>query len=218
MERCGVAEVAAAHGLPFVAVRVIVDTAADALPRAVRATSRTGRVSLRRLVGGIAWRDGSRGVDPSGAADRAATRSLAAVAQRPRRMRALVTGATGFRRRRGARHWARPAWQVRALVRGGSETAAICSACVDGCGGRSRPTWRRSNGRSMAARHCFTGGGYRLARRHPQIAVSHQVDGTRNICMRREGAELRESSTRAASRPSEFLPTVRREMSALPWL
>jgi adenosylhomocysteine nucleosidase len=54
MESFGVAEVAAAHGLPFVAVRVIVDTALDVLPRAVVAASRSGQVSLRRLVGGFA--------------------------------------------------------------------------------------------------------------------------------------------------------------------
>ena len=47
------AEVAAAHTLPFIAVRVIVDTAADALPPAVVAASRAGRVQIARLVGGL---------------------------------------------------------------------------------------------------------------------------------------------------------------------
>jgi adenosylhomocysteine nucleosidase len=54
MESSGVAEVAAAHNLPFVAVRVIVDTAADALPRVVTAASHAGRLSMRRLLGGLA--------------------------------------------------------------------------------------------------------------------------------------------------------------------
>jgi len=54
MESLGVAEVAAARGLPFMAVRVIVDTAGDALPRTVVAASRTGQVNLRRLIGGLA--------------------------------------------------------------------------------------------------------------------------------------------------------------------
>ncbi len=54
MESFGIAEVAAEHRLPFVAVRVIVDTAADVLPRAVVAASRGDRVSLLRLVGGLA--------------------------------------------------------------------------------------------------------------------------------------------------------------------
>lgn len=54
MESLGVAQVAAAHGLPFVAVRVIVDTAADVLPGAVVAASRGGQVNIRHLIGGIA--------------------------------------------------------------------------------------------------------------------------------------------------------------------
>jgi adenosylhomocysteine nucleosidase len=53
MESLGVAEVAAAHDLPFIAVRVIVDTAADVLPRAVVAASQAGRVNILRLIGGL---------------------------------------------------------------------------------------------------------------------------------------------------------------------
>jgi adenosylhomocysteine nucleosidase len=53
MESAAVAEVAAKHNLPFIAVRVIVDTAADALPRAVVAASRAGRVRFTRLIGGL---------------------------------------------------------------------------------------------------------------------------------------------------------------------
>jgi hopanoid-associated phosphorylase len=81
MESFGVAEVAAAHGLPFVAVRVIVDTAADVLPRAVVAASRAGQVSLRRLVGGIALAPLELvALIRLAQRYRAATRSLAAVA------------------------------------------------------------------------------------------------------------------------------------------
>ncbi len=54
MESLGIAEVAAARGLPFMAVRVIVDTAGDVLPRAVVAASQAGQVSMRRLIGGLA--------------------------------------------------------------------------------------------------------------------------------------------------------------------
>jgi adenosylhomocysteine nucleosidase len=54
MESVGVAEVAAAHSLPFIAVRVIVDTAADVLPRAIVAASREGHVDIRRLIRGLA--------------------------------------------------------------------------------------------------------------------------------------------------------------------
>jgi adenosylhomocysteine nucleosidase len=53
MESAAVAEVAAAHGLPFIAVRVIVDTAGDALPPAVVAASRAGRVEIGRLIAGL---------------------------------------------------------------------------------------------------------------------------------------------------------------------
>jgi adenosylhomocysteine nucleosidase len=53
MESAAVAEIAADHNLPFVAVRVIVDTAADMLPRAVVAASLEGRVRLARLIGGL---------------------------------------------------------------------------------------------------------------------------------------------------------------------
>lgn len=53
MESTAVAEMAAKHKLPFIAVRVIVDTAADRLPRAVVAASLAGRVQLARLIGGL---------------------------------------------------------------------------------------------------------------------------------------------------------------------
>jgi adenosylhomocysteine nucleosidase len=53
MESAAVAEVAAQHRLPFIAVRVIVDTAADKLPQAVVAASRAGKVRLGRLVAGL---------------------------------------------------------------------------------------------------------------------------------------------------------------------
>lgn len=53
MESAAVAEIAAKHDLPFIAVRVIVDTAADMLPRAVVAASVRGRVRFARLIGGL---------------------------------------------------------------------------------------------------------------------------------------------------------------------
>jgi adenosylhomocysteine nucleosidase len=53
MESAAVAEIAAKHNLPFIAVRVIVDTASDMLPRAVVAASRAGRVHFARLLGGL---------------------------------------------------------------------------------------------------------------------------------------------------------------------
>jgi adenosylhomocysteine nucleosidase len=81
MESLGVAEVAAAHQLPFIAVRVIVDTAADALPRAVAAASRAGQISIRRLIGVVALAPLDLvAMIRLAQRYRAATRSLAAVA------------------------------------------------------------------------------------------------------------------------------------------
>ena len=54
MESFAIAQVAADHRLPFIAVRVIVDTAVDVLPRAVLAASGGGEVNIRRLIGGLA--------------------------------------------------------------------------------------------------------------------------------------------------------------------
>jgi adenosylhomocysteine nucleosidase len=53
MESAAVAQAAATHGLPFIAVRVIVDTARDTLPRAVVAASRAGQVQIWRLILGL---------------------------------------------------------------------------------------------------------------------------------------------------------------------
>jgi adenosylhomocysteine nucleosidase len=50
MESSAVAQAAAARGLPFLAVRVIVDTAGDALPSAVTAASQSGEVRIGPLV------------------------------------------------------------------------------------------------------------------------------------------------------------------------
>jgi adenosylhomocysteine nucleosidase len=54
MESAAVARVAAEQRMPFVCVRVVVDTAGDVLPRAVAAASRAGRLQLSRLLLGLA--------------------------------------------------------------------------------------------------------------------------------------------------------------------
>lgn len=54
MESVAIAEVAAEARLPFIAVRVIVDTAAEDLPGSVLAASTGGRVSIGRLLAGLA--------------------------------------------------------------------------------------------------------------------------------------------------------------------
>jgi adenosylhomocysteine nucleosidase len=53
MESAAVAQVASRHGMPFIAVRVIVDTAADTLPGAVVNASRAGKVQMSRLIAGL---------------------------------------------------------------------------------------------------------------------------------------------------------------------
>lgn len=82
MESFAVGEVALARGLPFLAVRAIVDTAADEVPAALAsATDARGRVSVARIVVRLA-------AEPSGigallglaARYRAAARALRAVA------------------------------------------------------------------------------------------------------------------------------------------
>ena len=55
MESLAVAEVARSHELPFIAVRVIVDTAEDILPRAVLAAAcSSGRLPIGRLLASFA--------------------------------------------------------------------------------------------------------------------------------------------------------------------
>jgi len=54
MESGAIAAVAQAHGLPFIAVRVIVDTARDPLPRAVSRASGGGELHIGRLLVGLA--------------------------------------------------------------------------------------------------------------------------------------------------------------------
>jgi adenosylhomocysteine nucleosidase len=53
MESSAVAQVACAHGVPFIAVRVIVDTARDGIPPAVARASRAGQLQLGRLILGL---------------------------------------------------------------------------------------------------------------------------------------------------------------------
>lgn len=53
MESLAVAEVAVVHGLPFVTVRAIVDTAGDELPPAVVAASCDGPLNISRLMRGL---------------------------------------------------------------------------------------------------------------------------------------------------------------------
>jgi adenosylhomocysteine nucleosidase len=53
MESSAVAQVAEAHGVPFIAVRVIVDTARDGIPQALAGASRAGKLRMGRLILGL---------------------------------------------------------------------------------------------------------------------------------------------------------------------
>ena len=61
MESAAVAAIAFHHKLPFIAVRVIVDTAVDTLPRAVVNASRLGKVQIGRLIAGLILAPGEIG-------------------------------------------------------------------------------------------------------------------------------------------------------------
>ena len=83
MESLGVASVASAHGLPFIAIRVIVDSASDTLPRAVAAAAdRSGQLNIWRLLGALARAPADLApLMRLGSRYRAASRSLSAVAE-----------------------------------------------------------------------------------------------------------------------------------------
>ncbi len=82
MESVAIAEVAAAHDLPFMAVRVIVDGAADALPGVVMRAAREGRINVVRLIARLAAAPGDViGLLRLAQRYRVATRSLTAVAR-----------------------------------------------------------------------------------------------------------------------------------------
>ena len=82
MESLAVAQVAAGRGLPFIAVRVVVDTAADRLPDAVLAASGGGEVRLGRLLRELARRPGDLpALLRLARRYRAATRALVVVAR-----------------------------------------------------------------------------------------------------------------------------------------
>jgi adenosylhomocysteine nucleosidase len=82
MESVAVAQIAATRGLPFLAVKVIVDTAQDALPKSVMAASDSGQLQLWRLIGALALAPTDVvGVIRLARRFRVAHRSLRAVAQ-----------------------------------------------------------------------------------------------------------------------------------------
>ena len=83
MESLAIAEVAQARGVPFIAVRVIVDSAQDALPHAVTAAADSaGHLHMWRLIGALARAPGDLApLLRLAKRYRAASRSLAVVAR-----------------------------------------------------------------------------------------------------------------------------------------
>jgi adenosylhomocysteine nucleosidase len=83
MESLAIAMVARDSRVPFIAVRVIVDSAADALPQAVTAAADSeGHLQIWRLLGALARTPGELGpLIRLAGRYRAANRSLAAVAR-----------------------------------------------------------------------------------------------------------------------------------------
>lgn len=97
MESAAIAQVAGQAGLPFIALRVIVDTAADELPSAVIDAGGGGRLRIGRLMAGLARAPGDvAALIRLAARYRIASRALAALAaaDSPAR-RALVGGPRG---------------------------------------------------------------------------------------------------------------------------
>lgn len=96
MESAAIAAVAGQAGLPFIALRVIVDTAADELPSAVIAASGGGRLRIGRLLAGFlrAPADVPALIRLS-ARYRIATRVLADVARRGSPARRALVGGPG---------------------------------------------------------------------------------------------------------------------------
>ncbi len=97
MESAAIAQVAAQAGLPFIVVRVIIDSAADELPAAVIAASGGGRLRIGRLIAGLRLSSGDVGaLIRLSARYRIARRALATVAQQgSAARRALVGGPDG---------------------------------------------------------------------------------------------------------------------------
>lgn len=93
MESAAIAQVAGQAGLPFVALRVIVDTAADELPAAVLAASGGGRLRIGRLLADLVRTPGDIGALISlSARYRVARRVLADLARPGSPARRALTG------------------------------------------------------------------------------------------------------------------------------
>ena len=106
-------------------------------------------------------------------------------------MRALVTGATGFVGAAVARALLRESWQVRALVRGGSERGNLQHLALEIAVGdlSDRPSLDRALAGCGVLFHVAAD--YRLGAPDPRQLYSTNVEGTRNILLaaRQAGVE-----------------------------
>jgi adenosylhomocysteine nucleosidase len=95
MESAAIAQVASQAGLPFICLRVIVDTASDELPAAVIAASGGGQLRLGRLLGALLRAPGDvGGLIRLSARYRIAMRVLATVVASGSASRAVLLGGT----------------------------------------------------------------------------------------------------------------------------
>ena len=238
MESSAVAKAARTHGLPFIAVRAIVDTAEDEVPPAVSAASESGQVRIGRLFLGLlrspadlmpllrlaaALQGRDRLVAGGcGAARRhfsdfrwsdfrwphSCARALEAG------VRALVTGATGFVGAAVARALLREGWQVRVLARAGSDRSNVRELPVEVAVGDL--TDRASL--DLAAADCeglfHVAADYRLGAPDPSELYRVNVEGTRNVLCGRPASGGEESRLHLERRDRRtFLPTARPAMS-----
>lgn len=99
MESAAVAQVAGQAGLPFIVLRVIVDTTADELPPAVIAASGGGQLRIARLLAGLVRAPGDVGsLIRLSARYRIASRVLSTVARPDSASRRVLAGGPGAER------------------------------------------------------------------------------------------------------------------------
>lgn len=96
-------------------------------------------------------------------------------------MKALVTGATGFVGAAVARALAAAGWQVRVLVRAGSDRSNLQSLAVDVVEGDLADLKSLERALEGCAALFHVAADYRLGARHPEQLYRTNVDGTRNI-------------------------------------
>ena len=96
-------------------------------------------------------------------------------------MKALVTGATGFVGAAVARALSSAGWQVRALVRGGSDRPNLVPLAVEAVEGDLADTGSLERALEGCAGLFHVAADYRLGARDPSQLYRTNVEGTRNI-------------------------------------